>query len=165
MSQSDGTSDPSRRRFSPLAQLTKREAVLFVAFILGVGGLLISDSAGRALLAAPVSVGITLPRWAAWSAALLAYGTSLLLRWRPLRLVLGVLLMHAFIPVQPLNPLPWIALQEVCLLAFVVLVDLNMRRGPATPDRPRRGPAVALRQVVLRSTAGIYERRRKGRAN
>lgn len=144
--------------------MTKRETALLVAFIVGFGGLLLSDSGGRALLAAPVTLAVNAPQWAVWSVALLAYGTSLLLPWRPLRVVVGLLLMHAFIPVQPLNPLVWTTLQEACLLALVVLLDFNiLGRVTDMTDRPKRGPAVALRQAVLGSTAVINERRRAGR--
>jgi hypothetical protein len=145
--------------------MTRRETVLSLAFFASLGGWLISSPAGRAFLAAPWSTGFAAPRWTVWSAAFLAYGVSIQLRWRPLRVVIGLLVMNAWLPLQPLNPLMWIALQEACLLVIVVLLDIiNVGRGTETPDAPRRGPAVARQPDVPATLSAIYDRRRIRRA-
>lgn len=53
--------------------MMNRERLMSWAFGVLMGGLLLGTSGGRAALTAPVDVGVTVPRWAIWTAAWLSY--------------------------------------------------------------------------------------------
>jgi hypothetical protein len=146
--------------------MTPRERLLSWIFWPVVGGLLLGTSYGRAFLTAPIDVGVLVPRWASWSAALLVYLGSLMFPWRAARVAIGFAVMHAFTPPPLRNPLPWSLIQEASLLLLVLLSDVAaFPSRPPGPDRPRRTPAAALRAFVYSITAAAHDRRRIRRAS
>ena len=136
-----------------------------MAFAAVMGALLLGTSWGRAVLAAPVDVGIPVPRWVVWGVALLGYSASKVLTLRSVRVAVAFTLMHAFIPAQVANPLPWSLVQELGLFALVLLLDLHhFPSQPGGPDRPRHWPASAVRQTAFTFAEAINERRRLRRS-
>jgi hypothetical protein len=145
--------------------MTRRELLMSWALGLLVGGLFLGTSAGRAALAEPLDVGIQVPRWSIWAAALVAHSAASLLPSRAIRVLIGFAAAQAFLPLPIQSPLPWSRVQEAGVFLLVLLSDIAWLSPRSNgPDRPRRTPAAALRQFVYSMTTVARERRRIARA-
>src|SRR5438477_12260740 len=87
---------------------TRREVLLGLVLVVLLGWLVLSQGNLRASLAAPVTVvGLAVPRWGAWSIAIISFAISVAVPWRACRVAIQFVVLHALLPASPWEPSAW----------------------------------------------------------